>query len=838
MKDITIFVQSTLIPALYGRIDQAFPDMEFKQVRGDWHSPHKLDGTRTSRPDKSVVTHKVPSRILEQGGESISLVDFYMQRSHLDFIGAVRALASVCCIEVPESDPEGYRIYKEKQDKREALALQMERALFTEEGAATLRYLREVRGYSDELIKAMRLGYVSKAAASQMEGAPYGAGEIYTLAVPYRSAGAILGFKLRTIEEGIHPKYKNTSDLPKSTELFGLTGLRLTGNREKDRDLVIVEGEIDALRAQCEGVDNIVAAAGGDLSEEALRKAKDRGVKRITLLFDTDDTLEQKRKTTAKIEKAIRLAHSTGLSVLVARYEAPEGAKVDTDSYLKDHTVEDLRKVIDSAVDGSTYIYARITEDFIERERIEGGNSPKLMSDYKRALLNLLNDEGITSPTEREYLLQTIEGSLGALGLTREAFRKEANLEKEERNILLQTEKTRETLSGALDLVAKGNTTGAIDLLASKIGELKGISKETQYSKLLITPTSTEIREALRARPEGIATDYYFSKGEHVERLVFPSGALSLIAAPTSHGKSTFLRNVALQTAKGLKAGESVLYFTIEEDTESTVAEFVNHYVNEELTRKTQTYGNLTSITDYYRTDSLEYMRSDKRDTFKSKEAEFMEGYIASGKLRIFDTDFYAEEMVEAIRYLCARIKVKAVFVDYIQLLYKKGSRLQRNEELKEIAKGFREAAKELQIPIIAAAQLNREAKSPTEMHSQNIADSADLEREANKVILLWNCSFRPLNNSNYKETALEEIKRVKKEELGTDSYQAKSIYAILSKNRGGKPSIDALLRFNGNTGIIAGNEPTERNDTPNFMSLEEEQNEEREMREQEELDF
>lgn len=841
MKDITLFVQNTIYPLLFDRIDQAFPDMEFKMVRGEWQSPYKLDGTRRNRPDKSFISPKVPSRIKEQGGDSVSLIDFYMERNRLDFIEAVRSLSTLCGVELPEADPEVYRIYREKQDRRESLALQMEEALFSEEGAQTLRYLKEDRGYSEALIKRMGLGYVSRALASQMEGAPYGAGETYTLAIPYRSSGTILGFKLRTIEKDILPKYKNTSDLPKKANLFGLTGLNLKGNKKEDRELILVEGELDALRAQTEGLDNVVAAAGGETSEEALREAIQRGVKSITILFDKEETREKDRKTTRKIEKIVRLARPLGLTVYVARYVAPEGVKVDTDSFLAEHSVEELRSLIYGAIEGSTYIYSEITKDFIERDHLEGGNSPKLMGDYKRALIRLLNDEGLTSPTEREYILRLIETSAGELGLTREALKKEADLEREERNILLQTDKTRETLAGALSLVTEGKTTEAIDLLASKIGELKKISKETQYSKLVAAPTSTEIREALRIRPEGIDTDYYFSKGESLERLSFPSGALSLIAAPTSHGKSTMLRNVALQTARSLQEGETVLYFTLEEDRESTVAEFVNHYVNEELTKKTRTYGNLPTILEYYRKGSLDYMRSDKRELFKQKEVEFMEGYIASGKLRIYDTDFYSDELVEAIRYLCPILKVKAVFVDYIQLLYKKGNRLQRNEELKEIAKSFRETAKELQIPIVAAAQLNREAKSPTEMHSQNIADSADLEREANKIVLLWNCSFKPLNNSSYKETAIEEIKRVTAKELGTDSHSARSIYAILSKNRGGKPSIDALLRFDGNTGIIAGNEPREEEELPEWVREQEIQEEERRKRaqtEQEELPF
>ena len=145
------------------------------------------------------------------------------------------------------------------------------RALSSPSGAATLAYLRG-RGYTDEDIKAMELGYCSSETASKVEGAPYGAGSTYVLAIPYRSGNSILGFKFRRID-GDKDKYRNTSGLPKKASLFGLTGLRLTGNGKKDRDITVVEGELDALHAQRVGVENIVAAAGGELSSEALQEA-------------------------------------------------------------------------------------------------------------------------------------------------------------------------------------------------------------------------------------------------------------------------------------------------------------------------------------------------------------------------------------------------------------------------------------------------------------------------------------------------------------------------------------------------------------------------------------
>ena len=809
MHTLTEWINYELSPSLFEHVNTAFPEMEFRRSGNTWISPKKLDGTDATekRRDKSVVTSKVPTRILEQGGESLSLVDFQMKRSGASLIDSLRYLASICGLELPDGDTEEYRAYREKQEKLEALARKMQRELFTPAGAATLSYLREVRGYSEETIRKMGIGYVSREAASELEGAPYGAGEVFTLAIPYRSGNSILGFKLRRID-GDKDKYRNTSGLPKRASLFGLTGLKLTGNGKKDRDIIVVEGEIDALRAQSEGVENIVAAAGGELSLEALQEAKRRGVERVTILFDTErsDNAAGAAETEKKIEKAVRAVAASGLSSLVATYPSPDGAKVDTDTYLSSHSVADFEKIVEAATTGAKYLFLRI---FDRAVAAQGGGSTILdryYGDYKRDTIELLNDTEVVSPTDKEEILQLFERTVAGAGITRAALREEADRKKQIEDSKKQTKETVETARKALNLAVNGKVEESIDLMRESSEKLSKIAKETELSKLLALPTSEDIRAKLRNRPSGIPTGYLFSSGKREERLVLPAGAVTLICGLPSHGKSVFLRNLALQVAEQKEDG-AVLYFTFEEDSESTYVELVNTYVNEELTRPSRDYNNRTTIEEYYQSGSTRYMKTDVEERFKEKESRFMESLIESGKLRVYDEDFYAEELIDAIRYIASKVAVRAVFVDYIQLLYRRGGRLQRNEELKEIAKQLRQTAKALKLPIVLAAQLNREAKSPSEMRAQNIADSADLEREANKVLLLWNSKFRPLNGSNYEEKSIEESKRISKEDFGTEG----KLYALLEKNRGGISGIDALFEWNGNTQYIKTNyEPEE----------------------------
>ena len=158
MNALTEFIQYSLYPSLYERIDVAFPDLHFKRGREGWYSAYKLSGepAKDKAYDKTVVTKKVPTRILENGGESLSLIDYQLTRmgyqkgaKGAELIEALRSLSAICGLELPSFDSEEYQKYKERQEQLERTLATMRRELFTSpSGAATLAYLRG-RGYTD-----------------------------------------------------------------------------------------------------------------------------------------------------------------------------------------------------------------------------------------------------------------------------------------------------------------------------------------------------------------------------------------------------------------------------------------------------------------------------------------------------------------------------------------------------------------------------------------------------------------------------------------------------------------------------------------------------------------
>lgn len=817
MSDLSNFIQTELYPAIFERVGDIFHGMNFQRYEGGWLSPFKLDGTppKISRKDKSKITTKVPTRIFEQGDEQNSkdLITYFAERNNYPDtkegrIEAIKALASFCRLSLPPMrDSESYRLWQEKQDRLERINAQMVAALYTDEGAATLKYLREERGYSDDFIKYAGFGFLSSSFIEELKDIFKGGSTFprkvedgsNPLSIPFRTGGVIRGFIFRHLRSEKSGKYMylfTKSNRSHVDNLFGLTGLKLTGNKERDRDITIVEGFIDALRASFCGLPNVVSAGGGTIKPEALKEAKARGVERVTLLMDADSTGGD------FTEKNIPIIQEEGLKCYVVSLPSPDGEKVDVDSFLRDHTGAELKQIVEGAETASLWLLYRIAEKFAPDE----GKSitPKQWDKFRRKIIDLCNSP-YTSPTDRDILLQEVASNYG---VSEEALQEEADALKLAADKNRQRQETVALTAEAFKLANNGSAEEAISLLRAKLPDLSQMSREAEYSSLLALPTAEGIRSRFKEKPTGVKTGYVFSTpdGKQQERLFLPVGGLTYICAPTSHGKSRFLENLALQLATDGEGGD-VLYFSFEEDNTAVELQLLNIYANMPLSRN-----NLRSLNSYYRTGGTGYFgREADLAGFKRKEEEFL-SLLSSGRLRVYYKDYDSTELIEAIRYVSKQTKIKAVFVDYIQLLHTRGTRLQRREELGEMCKSLWQLATETATPIVLAAQLNREAYSPLDMASQNIAEAADIERSANTIILLWNSDFKPIpQKSSYyrsnkgEQTFTDEAKALE----GRDGFQigkAGKIYAKISKNRGGTPNMDAVFNYNGNTGFIAPN--------------------------------
>jgi len=97
------------------------------------------------------------------------------------------------------------------------------------------------------------------------------------------------------------------------------------------------------------------------------------------------------------------------------------------------------------------------------------------------------------------------------------------------------------------------------------------------------------------------------------------------------------------------------------------------------------------------------------------------------------------------LRAKCTRIHadspLQLVLVDYVQLMRGNDNRINREQEISRISRGLKELAKELDVPVIALAQLSRDVeKRGGEMRARlsDLRESGSLEQDADVVVFLW----------------------------------------------------------------------------------------------------
>jgi replicative DNA helicase len=115
-------------------------------------------------------------------------------------------------------------------------------------------------------------------------------------------------------------------------------------------------------------------------------------------------------------------------------------------------------------------------------------------------------------------------------------------------------------------------------------------------------------------------------------------------------------------------------------------------------------------------------------------------GTLRNAPLFIDDTPGQGMLRIAAnARRLKLREKIKLVVIDYLQLIEPDNRRDNRQEQVAQISRRLKFLARELQIPVMALAQVNRGAEDRTE-HKPRLADlreSGAIEQDADTVMLL-----------------------------------------------------------------------------------------------------
>lgn len=97
-------------------------------------------------------------------------------------------------------------------------------------------------------------------------------------------------------------------------------------------------------------------------------------------------------------------------------------------------------------------------------------------------------------------------------------------------------------------------------------------------------------------------------------------------------------------------------------------------------------------------------------------------------------------EVIRQARKWKQQHKIKALYVDYVQRIKWTDQNQPRWEQVGNVVMALKELARELQIPVIALAQVNRNVESRPDQrpHMGDIANSSEIEKEADCIMTLY----------------------------------------------------------------------------------------------------
>ncbi|MCP5051482.1 MAG: replicative DNA helicase [bacterium] len=206
----------------------------------------------------------------------------------------------------------------------------------------------------------------------------------------------------------------------------------------------------------------------------------------------------------------------------------------------------------------------------------------------------------------------------------------------------------------------------------------------------------------------------------------FQQGDLIVIAARPSMGKTAFALNVAANIA--IKGGKSVGFFSIEMSKHQIMMRLLSGRASIDMN---------ALMTGRKHLNQQEW-----------RALEMAAADLGNARLYIDDSATLSIiEMKTRARRLWRERELDVVFVDYLQLMKVTGENLNRNDsrarEVAVISASLKEMAKELQIPVVALAQLNRSPeqrggkKEGIKYQLSDLKESGAIEQDADLIMFL-----------------------------------------------------------------------------------------------------
>lgn len=305
------------------------------------------------------------------------------------------------------------------------------------------------------------------------------------------------------------------------------------------------------------------------------------------------------------------------------------------------------------------------------------------------------------------------------------------------------------------------NLADTLDQAEKTILNVVKIRKGTEFQNIrdVLLKTQSDLEKLSQSNSEitGIPTGFYdfdkITSGLHPNELI-------IIAARPAMGKTAFALNLATNMAMNSK--KTVALFNME----MSASQLANRMIS-----------SIGQIEGYK-------MRNGRLENNDWKRVNEAISRLGESKLYIDDTPGMT---ISEIRAKCRRLsasndKLDVVIIDYLQLISGSSKYAgQRQQEVSEISRSLKTMAMELNIPVIALAQLSRSVEGREDKRPllSDLRESGSIEQDADLVGFLYRDDYYN------KQSAIDE-------------YTSKSEF-IIGKNRSG-PTATVDLIFKRNT--------------------------------------
>ena len=194
------------------------------------------------------------------------------------------------------------------------------------------------------------------------------------------------------------------------------------------------------------------------------------------------------------------------------------------------------------------------------------------------------------------------------------------------------------------------------------------------------------------------------------------SGQLVIVAARPSVGKSTFALDIARNAA--IRNNNATIFFSLEMGRSEIAMRMLS-------------------------AESGIYLQSMRKGTLTEGDwakLAAVRGKINDAPLYIDDSpNMSLVEIRAKCRRLAQQVQLKMVVIDYIQLMSSGKKVESRQQEVSEFSRALKLLAKELNVPVVALSQLNRQPEQTKDKRPElsHLRESGSLEQDADVVVLL-----------------------------------------------------------------------------------------------------